>query len=101
MASCRVVKSSMDQTVTNLNNYSKQYEEAGSTFVTAFKNAIADMEGAAKDALLEFFETKVEGFVSKDLPGAISGLSSLLAANLQNFDDVDAKLAQSIKGDGN
>ncbi|MCR5599328.1 MAG: hypothetical protein K6G33_01090 [Ruminococcus sp.] len=100
MASCRIVKASVEQSVTNLNNYAKQYEEAGNTFATAFKNAIADMEGAAKDALLEFFETKIEGFVTKDLPSAVTGLASLLSTNLQQFDDVDGKLAESIKGDG-
>ncbi len=100
MAGCRIVRASVEQSVTNLNNYASQYEDAGSTLATAFKAAIDAMEGEAKDALLEFFETKIEGFVTKDLPEAVKGLASLLDANLQNFDDVDAQLAASIKGDG-
>ena len=97
MAGCKVVKASMDQSVTNLLNCSTQYEEAATTFVAAFKAAI---EGDAKDALVEFFETNIEGLVTKDIPGAVKGLSELLKANAQNFDDVDAQLANSIRGNG-
>ena len=93
MAGCRVVKASMDTSVTNLLNYSTQYGEAATTFVAAFKAAIEAMEGDAKDALVEFFETNIEGLV-------IKGLSELLKANAQNFDDVDAQLANSIRGNG-
>ena len=81
-------------------NCSTQYGEAATTFVNAFKAAIAEMEGDAKDALLEFFETNIEGLVTNDLPGAVKGLSELLKANAQNFDDVDAQLANSIRGNG-
>ena len=98
MAACRVVKASMDQSVANLNNYATQYEEAANTFVTAFKAAIETMECESKDALLEFFTTNIEGFVTKDLPEAVKGLESPLAANAQNFDDVDAQIAASIRG---
>ena len=100
MAGCRVVKASMDTSVTNLLNYSTQYGEAATTFVAAFKAAIEAMEGDAKDALVEFFETNIEGLVTKDIPGAVKGLSELLKANAQNFDDVDAQLANSIRGNG-
>ena len=98
MAGCRIVKASMDQSVTNLLNYSTSYGDAATTFVTAFKAAIESMEGDAKDALLEFFETNIEGFVTNDVPGAVKGLSDLLKANADNFDDVDAQLASSIRG---
>ena len=98
MASCRVVKASMDQSVANLKGYAGQYEEAATTFVSAFKAAIDGMEGDAKDALLEFFTDKIEGFVTTDLPGAVNGMASLLEANAQNFDDVDAQIAASIRG---
>lgn len=98
MAGCRVVKASMDQSVTNLNGYATQYTEAATIFVTAFKAAIEEMEGDSKDALLEFFTENIEGFVTTDLPGAITGLASLLKANAQNFDDTDAQLAASIRG---
>lgn len=51
-------------------------------------------------SLVEFFETNIEGLVTKDIPGAVKGLSELLKANAQNFDDVDAQLANSIRGNG-
>lgn len=51
MAGCRVVKASMDASVKNLNDFGTKYEDAGTTFVTAFKAAIEDMEGDSKDAL--------------------------------------------------
>lgn len=88
----------MDQSVKNLNGFATQYEEAATTFVTAFKGAIEEMEGDSKDALLEFFTTNIEGFVTKDLPDAVRGLASLLEANAQNFDDTDAQIAASIRG---
>lgn len=98
MAGCRVVKASMDASVTNLQGYATNYEDAASTFVQAFKGAIAEMQGGAHEALLEFFETNIEGLVTKDVPGAVKGLSELLKANAQNFDDVDGQLAESIRG---
>jgi hypothetical protein len=88
----------MDQSVSNLNGYATQYEEAATTFVTAFKAAIEAMEGDSKDALDEFFDTKVEDFVTKDLPGAIRGLATLLDSNAKNFDETDAQVAASIRG---
>ena len=87
MAGCRVVKASMDASVKNLNDFGTKYEDAGTTFVTAFK-----------DALEEFFNTNIEGFVTTDLPGAVRGLASLLEANGTNFDDTDAQIAASIRG---
>lgn len=48
MAGCRVVKASMDASVKNLNDFGTKYEDAGTTFVTAFKAAIEDMEGDSK-----------------------------------------------------
>ena len=76
MAGCRVVKASMDTSVTNLLNYSTQYGEAATTFVAAFKAAIEAMEGDAKDALVEFFETNIEGLVTKDIPGAVKAFQN-------------------------
>ena len=98
MAGCRVVKASMDSSVKNLNDFGGQYKDAGDAFVKAFKAAIEEMEGDSKDALEEFFNTNVEGFVTTDLPGAVNGLASLLEANATNFDDTDAKIAASIRG---
>ena len=98
MAGCRVVKASMDASVKNLNDFGTKYEDAGTTFVTAFKAAIEDMEGDSKDALEEFFNTNIEGFVTTDLPGAVRGLASLLEANGTNFDATDAQIAASIRG---
>ncbi len=100
MAGCKVVKESMDKSVANILQSSNDYEEAAKTFVNAFKAAIEEMQGKAKDALLEFFETNIEGLVTNDIPGAVKGLSELLKANAQNFDDVDGQLADSIRGNG-
>lgn len=85
MAGCRVVKASMDTSVTNLLNYSTQYGEAATTFVAAFKAAIEAMEGDAKDALVEFFETNIEGLVTKDIPGAVKGLSETSQGECAEF----------------
>lgn len=100
MAGCRVVKASMDTSVTNLQGFATKYEEAATAFVNEFTSAIADMKGDAHEALLEFFETNIKGLVSTDIPGAVKGLAELLKANAQNFDDVDGQLANSIRGNG-
>ena len=89
MAGCRIVKASMDQSVTNLLNYSTSYGDAATTFVTAFKAAIESMEGDAKDALLEFFETNIEGFVTNDV---------IFAASFTVFATIAAVVAACVTG---
>lgn len=97
MEYCRVVKTSMDSSVKNLNDFGIKYEDAGTTFITAFKAAIEEMKRDSKDALEEFFNTNAEGFVTADLLGTVRGLAFLLEANAVNFDDKDTQIAESIK----
>ena len=96
MAACRIVNAALESAVTEIKDCSTQYTNAATDFITEFKNAIAEMEGASKDALLDFFTTKVEPFISEDLPSAISGMSYLLEANRSNFADIDQQIADSI-----
>lgn len=94
----RIVTSDMEDCKAKLDSSKKNYEEAGKNLIAAFDSAIADMQGASKDALEEFFNTKIKNFVTTDIPSSIDGLSNMLASNLKNFNDVDAKIAQSIRG---
>ena len=59
MAGCRIVNDAVKKAVEEIAGYSKEYKTAGEDFVRDFKAAIADMEGAAKDALMEFFDHQV------------------------------------------
>jgi len=104
MADCRIVNASVKATVTNIENIASKFKAAGDTLVSEFANAIADMEGDSKDALVELFNNSYRDFVSSEeegLPAMIKGLASLLEGNRQNFEDVDAKIAESIRGGGN
>jgi uncharacterized protein YukE len=98
MASCRIVNANVEAAVEAINTISGEYGTAGTDFVSDLNNAIAEMEGEAKDAFKSFIDKDVNEFVATQLPEAIAGMASLLEANRQNFQDVDQKLATSISG---
>lgn len=104
MADCKIVNASVVAAINNIGGANQgqlegialEYKNAGTTLIDDLKSAIAPMEGATKDALLKFFTTDVEQFVTKDLPDAINSTSVLLEANRKNFEDVDQQIADSI-----
>ncbi len=96
MAACRIVNAAVESAVGEIRTCSTDYKTAASDFSSAFKSAIAEMEGAAKDALDEFFKVKVEPFITNDLPDAVTGMADLLEANRSNFQDIDQQIADSI-----
>lgn len=96
MAACRIVYEPVSQAIQTIDSSADKYQTAGDSFVTAFNTAIAEMEGASKDALAAFFKNNVQPFVTDSLPGAVKGMKSLLESNLNNFTDVDQKIADSI-----
>ena len=103
MADCRIVNEAMKATVEKINALATEYANAGTNFESAFKNAIAPMEGEAKDAIEEFFNSKYKEFVTSieaGLPAIVKGMADLLEANRKNFEDVDGKIAQSIRDGG-
>ena len=103
MADCRIVNSAVQTSVTNIQNIANKYQQAGTEFETAFKAAIADMEGDSKDAMLELFDKSYKEFVTSmegGLPAMIKGFADLLEANRKNFEDVDGQIAQSIRDGG-
>lgn len=98
MAGCRIVNQSMLTAVENINTISGEYTDAADTLITSLNSAIADMEGAAKDALQEFIDTDVTSFVKESIPSAVKGLADLLEANRSNFESTDKSLADNISG---
>lgn len=103
MADCRIVNQNVASSVTNIDNLATKYANAGTEFETAFKAAIAEMEGDSKDALIELFDKSYKEFVTSleaGLPAMIKGMSSLLEGNRGNFEKVDAQIAESIRGGG-
>ena len=96
MAGCRIVNEALENAAREIAEYSKEYKSAGDDFVRDFKAAIAEMEGAAKDALLEFFNNQAAPLVTESVPQAIDGMSQLLEANRSNFAKVDQQIADSI-----
>ena len=92
MAGCRIVNEGVSSAVEAINGYATSYRTAGETLITSLSSAIADMEGAAKDA----FKTLIDGDINNF--GAIEGMASLLEANRDNFEKVDQQIADNISG---
>ncbi len=99
MADCRIVYAEVYNAVEDIGKAKSSYETAATKFIESFHNAIKDMEGATKDALLDFFDNDVIQFIETDLPSAVNGLQQLLKANLDNFVDVDKQIADCISGE--
>lgn len=99
MAGCRIVNAQVVTAVESISKCSVDYKTAGENFVTEFSSAIAEMEGAAKDALKTLIDGDVKTFVETDLPTAVDGMSKLLEGNRDNFEKVDKQLADSINGE--
>lgn len=100
MADCLVHNAALKSAVDEIKTLAGQYSQVGLTFETSFKNSLASMEGEAKDAVMELFDSKYKEFVTSmenGIPAMISGMSSLLEANRANFEEVDTKIAQSIR----
>lgn len=103
MADCKIVNENVKTAVDNINTLAGEYAEAGTAFETAFKNALSEMEGDSKDAMIELFDNSYKTFVTSDtegLPAMIKGMASLLEGNRKNFEDVDDQIAQSIRNGG-
>lgn len=98
MAGCRIVNESVANAVMEINGISKSYKDAGDALISALTSAIADMEGEAKDAFQTLIDSDIKSFVSENLPEAVKGMADLLEQNRQQFEDVDAKIAESISG---
>ncbi len=98
MAGCRIVNEGMVTAVNAIADISGKYKTAGEAFITDLNAAINEMEGAAKDALKNFIDNDVKQFVAEDLPAAVDGMSQLLEGNRDNFEKVDAQIAESISG---
>lgn len=98
MAGCRIVNQGVEAARDEIKTIAAEYRSAGEEFVEQLNNAIAEMEGEAKDALKHFIDTDVKTFVAENLPDALDGMAELLEANRTNFVDVDQKIADSISG---
>ena len=98
MAGCRIVNEGVSSAVEAINGYATSYRTAGETLITSLSSAIADMEGAAKDAFKTLIDGDINNFVATDLPGAIEGMASLLEANRDNFEKGVQQIADNISG---
>lgn len=100
MADCKIVNQNVKTSVKNIQTIAEKYKTAGETLDTEFKAAISEMEGDAKDALLELFNKSYKSYVADEesgLPAMIKGLATLLEGNRSNFEKVDTKIAESIR----
>ncbi len=104
MADCRIVNEKVSEAAESIRDtMSQKYADAGTTFETAFNNAIADMEGDTKDALVELYKSQYQAFLTSEetgIPSMIKSLGTLLEENRKQFEDVDAQIASSIRDGG-
>lgn len=98
MADCKIVNAGVVAALNEIEGISNSYKSAGNEFMASLKSAISLMEGESKDALETFFNKSVEEFTVEQLPGAITGMRTLLEENRKNFEEVDRQLAESISG---
>lgn len=97
MAGCRIVNGAVEGAVSDIAAKATEYNTAGADFITKFESAIADMEGDAKDALVEFMNANVKELVQTNIGEMVQGMSDLLETNRTNFVDVDKQIADSIR----
>lgn len=98
MAGCRIVKQSVETAEQKIVALAANYKNAGQDFINDLNNAIAEMEGEAKDALKTLIDGDVKEYVEESLPAAVNGMFELLKANRENFETVDKQIADSISG---
>ncbi len=98
MAGCRIVNEGVLSAIDAMKGHAASYRAAGETLISSLNSAIADMEGAAKDAFGELINKDIKAFVETELPEAIEGMASLLEANRENFEKVDQQIADNING---
>ena len=99
---CMIKNAEVKDAANNIKTTIKdEFTTAGSTLITSFDAAIADMKGETKDALEEFFNTKVRDLVSSEesgIPAMVKGFGDLIDNNRSSFAEVDHSIAESIKG---
>lgn len=104
MADCRIVNEKVTEAVDSiLNTMVQKYVDAGTTFEAEFNNAIADMEGETKDALVELYKNSYQAFLTSEdegIPSMIKSLGNLLEENRKQFESVDSQIASSIRDGG-
>lgn len=98
MGACRIVNAGLESAVGSINELQQKYLDAGEQLIQELNNAIAEMEGDAKDEFKAFIDGDVKTFLAQDLPAAIKGMADLLEANRQTFVDVDRQIADSLRG---
>ncbi len=98
MAACRIVYEGVSSAVEAIKGYATSYKTAGETLVSSLNSAIAEMEGAAKDAFKTLIDGDINEFAVESLPSALEGMYTLLEANRDNFEKVDQQIADNISG---
>ncbi|EWM52150.1 hypothetical protein [Ruminococcus flavefaciens] len=98
MAGCRIVNEAVVSAVSEINNISSAYQDAGDALISGLTSALADMEGEAKDALQTLIDGDIKSFVAESLSAAVKGMADLLEQNREQFENVDAQIAASISG---
>ena len=63
MAGCRIVNQGVLTALDSIESCRASFEEAGQTLISSLTSAIADMEGAAKDAFQALIDKDIKEFL--------------------------------------
>lgn len=86
----------MDETVTKLNGYKGEYEQAAELFLSAMKKATENWEGASKDKFITFVEGDVTTYIKTTVPGIVEGLANMLKSNSTQMQSADHQIANQL-----
>lgn len=86
----------MNKCVTSINDISKKYKTAADKLQTDFDSAISTWEGDTGVKMKTFMDQAVMSFVGTDVPNLVSGLATLLQANIEQMQKADKTLSENI-----
>lgn len=96
MADCIVVNNSLTGARDKMVQLANSYNELGEQFVTDLLAALDGVEGASKDAFVEYINNNVKELTSVRLGELVNDLAELLEGNRNSFEQVDSQLAALI-----
>lgn len=74
----------------------EEYASASSKFITAFRGATEEWEGASKQKMLAFVEGPVNDYMNTTVGQLLDALAKLLEANADQMEQADQEIANSI-----
>lgn len=85
----------MTTSVANIQKIAESYSTAANTFKSSFETAISGWSGDSKDKMATFVNETVMNYLT-NIQKSVNGLSELLQNNINNMQEADKQLSDSI-----